>query len=284
MLKKISPLLLLLFLTLFLLCTNLHASEEPLRFGVFPYKSPKAVIKLFLPIAKELEDALGRPVRLSTAANATLFNQRVMQGDYDLIWTCNSCFVQIIGKINYQAIACGYPSFQGAVIVRKDSSIKNISELKGKKIAGAREESYAGYQFFRNDMQDLGFTTPKDYSVKFLAKLDSIILSVAGRQYDAGVIRLDALESSRLKQVRDQLTVIATSMNIPQFPFAVKPGIPPNVLTQISTVLTGIDTNTPIGSAILNSFRIQGIRTCRNADYEEFNRKVLDPTNQRLNN
>ncbi len=284
MLKKVSTLPVLLFVTLFLFCTNLHATEEPLRFGVFPYKSPKAVIKLFLPIAQELEDAIGRPVRISTTANAGLFNQRAMQGDYDLIWACNSCFAQITEEIKYQAIACGYPSFQGGVIVRKDSTIKNISELKGKKIAAVGKGSYAGYQFFRNEMQKIGMTAPMDYSIKFLGKLDSIIFSVAGRQYDAGVIRLDALESNRFKQIKDQFLIIATSMDIPQFPFAVKPGISPNILTQMSTVLTGINQDTATGASILKNLKIKGIGHCTNADFKEFNREILDTTYQRLKN
>ncbi len=284
MLKKIYLLTVLSFITLFLFGSNLHATEEPLRFGVFPYKSPKAVIKLFLPITQQLEDAIGRPVHLSTAANAKLFNQRAIQGDYDLIWACNSCFAKITEEVEYQAIACGYPSFQGGVIVRKDSSIKNISELKGKKIAAVGKGSYAGYQFFRNEMQKIGLTTPMNYSVKFLGKLDSIIFSVAGRQYDAGVIRLDALESNRFKQIKDQFLIIATSMDIPQFPFAVKPGVPPNILIQMKTVLTGINQDTATGASILKNFKIKGIGSCTNADFEELNWELLNTTYQRLKN
>jgi phosphonate transport system substrate-binding protein len=274
MLKKSHFLLLYLFFTLFLSCTTLHAEMEPLRFGVFSYKSPKTVIKLFMPIAKKLENALNRPVRLSTTANVKLFNQHAIQEDYDLIWTCNSCFAQITKKVNYQAIARGYPSFQGGVIVRKDSNIQDISELKRKKIAAVAKDSYAGYQFFKNEMQKIGLSTPTDYSVKFLSNLDSVIFSVAGRQYDAGVIRLDTLASNRFKKIQKQFLIIATSIDIPQFPFAVKPGTPPNVVKQISTVLTGLNQDSAMGNSILKSLNLKGIEHCTNADFEEFQREL----------
>ncbi len=268
--KKDKIAYILLVVALVLLPFSSLAADKALRFGVFPYKSPKEMMKLFLPIARQLEEAIGRPVHLVTTPNAVTFNQRAIAGDYDLIWACNTCYLQIHAKAGYEVVARGYPSFQGGVIVRKDSHLSELSQLQGKKIAAIGKGSYAGYQFFANSMEVLGYTMPGAVKVSFLRKLDSIVFSVVGRQYDAGIIRLDALASHRFARVRDQLTVIHTSTVIPQFPFAVNPGTDQELIAQIIEVLTGINNSTPQGKDILQKLKIKGIETCMDHDYDGF--------------
>lgn len=272
--KKSTLLLLLAFLACLIPPRQLPASEQPLRFGVFPYKSPKEMMKLFMPVARQLEKELGRPVHLTSAPNAEQFNQRAIAGAYDLIWPCNTCYFQIHDKADYEAVACGTPAFHGIVIVRKDSGITRLSQLKGKKIAAAWKNSYAAYKFLSFKLKEQGYSFPDDFSVSFLGKLDSVIFSVAGRHHDAGTIRQDALASSRFDRVRDQLSVIYTSPDVPQFPFAVKPGMDQKLIEQIVKVLTEISNETPQGGLILRALKIKKIIACADSDYDSF-RKII---------
>lgn len=276
--KKTTKSLFLAILFCLTLPQLLQAAEEPLRFGVFPYKSPKVMMQLFMPIARQLEEEIGRPVHLSSAADADQYNKRAMAGEYDLIWPCNTCYFQIHAKAGYEAVVRGYPSFNGAIIVRKDSGISELAQLQGRKVAAVGKGSYGGYKFFHNKMKEMGYTIPGDISVSFLGKLDSIIFSVVGRQYDAGTIRQDALASSRFDRVRDQLAIIYSSTDIPQFPFAVKPGMDQGLVDRIVKVLSGINKETPQGKAILKALKIQKFVPCTDSDYDDF-RKVVPGVN-----
>ncbi len=256
----------------------LQAAEEPLRFGVFPFKSPKEMMKLFMPIARQLEKEIGRPVHISSAPNAQQYNKRAIAGEYDLIWPCNTCYFKIHDEAGFEAVACGTPTFQGIVVVRKDSGITQLSQLKGKKIAAAWKNSYAAYKFLFFKMKELGYSPPEDFSVSFLGKLDSITFSVVGRHHDAGVIRQDALASARFDRVRDQLAVIYTSPDVPQFPFAVKPGMDQQLVDQIVKVLTEVNDKTPLGRKILNTLKINGIIPCSDNNYDAF-RTIISKEN-----
>lgn len=267
---KSRTILILTLLFCLTLAPILQAAEEPLRFGVFPYKSPKEMMKLFMPIARQLEKEIGRPVHLSSAPDAEQFNQRAIDGKYDLIWPCNTCYFKIHEKAGFEAVASGAPTFHGIVIVRKDSGISQLEQLQGKKVAAAWKNSYAAYKFLFFKMKELGYSPPEDFLVSFLGKLDSIIFSVVGRHHDAGVIREDALASSRFDRVRDQLSVIYTSPNVPQFPFAVKPGMDQRLIDQIVKVLTEINDTTSQGKAMLNALKVKEIIPCADSDYDEF--------------
>ena len=245
-------------------------AKEPLRLGVFPYKSPKVMMRLFLPVAKELEKTLGQPVRLATAGSPKQFNQRAAAGQYDLIWPCNTCYLRINEMADFQAIAQGVPSFQGGIIVRKDSGITSMEQLKGGKVAAVGKGSYAGFKFFQIDMAKQGIKVPGDVHVSHLGKLDSIIYAVVNRSADAGVIRTDALASHRFDPVRDDLTVIAHSAKIPQFPFAVRGDLDPVMVKKIVQVLTAIDGDSPQEQAILKALKIKAVQPCTDADYDQF--------------
>jgi phosphonate transport system substrate-binding protein len=272
--RKVSFVLLAFSFIFFNVSRPLSAGETPFRFAVFPYKSAREMMVLFTPVAKQLEKGIGRQVDLVSASNAKQFNERAVSGEYDLIWPCNTCYLYIHEKAGYEAIAWGTPPFNGAVIVRSDSGINKLSQLKGKKVAAIGKGSYAAFQFFDNKMRDMGLNAPDDYLITFLGKLDAIILSVIARQYDAGVIREDALSGPRFGKMRDKLTIIDRSIAVPQFPFAVKPGIDPALKERITKVLTGISADTQQGKAILKAFKIKRIEVCTDSDFEAFRAKV----------
>ena len=263
----------LMLLSLSLCTSSLHAKEEALRFGIVPFQSPKALLKAFVPLVRQLEQRTGRQINLVSAPTIAQFNERAIAGEYDIIWPCNTCYVEIHAKAGYEAVAQGFPSFHGAVIVRKDSGISDISELKGKSVAAIGKGSYAGYQFFKNAMQDRGYTFPEDVSVRFLGRLDSIIFSVLGKRYDAGVIRTDVLDSPRFSTIRKELAFIETSIQIPQFPFAVKPGSGQDLVDSLVTVLAEIG-ETPEGKTVLKALKVKGFVACTDSEYDIF-RKVF---------
>jgi len=244
-----------------------------IKFGVFPYKSPRAIVKLFVPIARRLEKALGVEVQLVTAPDYDTYVARGKAGEYDLALPCVNCFYQIQGA-GYAVIARGEPSFYGGVVVRKDSGIETVSDLKGKKIAAIGDHSYGGYVFLLPQLHALGIDPRRDVEFQFLGKLDSIIFGVVNKKYDAGTVRCDALESPAFKAVRNDLKFVARSEPIPQLPFVVKNSLPTAQVAIIREVLVALDPADAADREILQSLRLQAVRPATDADYEPF-RKIL---------
>ncbi len=257
-------------LTLLLLClaSEVFAHSRPgiLKFGIFPFKSPRATLAIFAPVAHELEKKLGMKVQIVTAADAPTYLQKGASGDYDLAMPCVAC-LPVFLPAGYEVIARGTPDFYGGVIVRQESGITNLSQFKGRKIAAVAAHSYGGYLFFREQLAEQGLAPGKDFDVHFLGKPDTIIYGVANRQYDGGVIRVETLGTPSFAGVRDSLRLVSRSVPIPQFPFVVKKTLPAETAQLIRQVLTSLSASRDDEKAVLDSLQIKEIIPARDEDY-----------------
>lgn len=270
----IASLVLFLLVLLFLpSAAAAHDGGQIIRFGVFPYKSPRATFELFGPIAKRIEAKTGKKVELVSAPDWKTYIERGIAGEYDLALPCVTCFFKM-QPTGYHIIARGEPSFYGGVIVRKDSNLATVAELKGKKIAAIGPHSYAGYSFLKVRLDEMGITAPKDVTFGFLNKVDSIIFGILNREYDAGLIRVDQLEGEQFAAVRDKLRVLDQSPPIPQFPFVVKNSMNPETARQITEVLLAITPDDPDSEKLLKSLRFEKIIAAQESDYESFRRII----------
>ena len=266
----------LLALLLLLLCfwagavpASAHPEQAPgvIRFGVFPYKSPKPMVELFAPIATRLEHRLGRKVQLVSAPDAESFMERSRNREYDLALPCVTCFFKM-QPAGYRVIARGTPNFQGGVLVRKESAIQNILQLRGKRVAAIGEHSYGGYLFCKAQLEEQGINPDKEVDFQFLGKQDTVIMGVANGKYDAGVVRADALESPGFAAIRDQLRVVSRSIEIPQFPFVVRQGMDEKTVAAIREVLTALSPDVAADAEILHALQVKKIVDADDDDYD----------------
>ena len=194
-------------------------------------------------------------------------------GEYDIAFPCVNCFFAM-QDAGYTVIARGDSDFYGGTIVRKDSGIVSVSQLKGKKIAAIGKHSYGGYLFLLPQLHENGLDPQQDVDFHFLKKLDSVILGVLNKKYDAGTIRRDALASPAFKAVSKDLQFISQSEPIPQFPFVVKKDLPAAQVAIIREVLVALSPAVEADQQILKSLRLPSIRSATDGDYEPF-RKTL---------
>jgi phosphonate transport system substrate-binding protein len=254
--------------------TLAHDLQSVIKFGVYPYESARSAYTLYAPVAKRIEEKTGQKVELVSAPDHASFMEKAGQGDYDLALVCVNCLF-MVQHAGYHVIARGEPSFYGATIVRSDSDIGSPQQLRGKKIAAIGKHSYAGYLYLREELAGLGISPDKDVQFNFLKKVDSIILSVINKQYEAGVIRLDTLEKPDFAAVRNKVRIISKSPETPQFPFVVKNSMDQNTIQQIREVLTSLTPGNPEDLEVLQSLQIEHIAAATDSDYEDI-RHVIE--------
>lgn len=254
-----------------------HEVEHPnvLKFGVFPYQSPKTIVELYGPIAARLEKKIGKKIHLTSTPDAKTFFDKARNGEYDLLLSSPTVYYKLRTS-GYKVIAKGVPTFYGGAIVRKDSDIKTIEQLKGKKVAAIGEHSYAGYIFLLPQLEAKGMNPGRDVDLQFLGKVDTIIYGVINKKYDAGLLRLDTLNLPAFAGIRDQVTVIAQSPEIPQFPFAVKNSMDASTSTAILKMLSALSPDNPEDVEILKSLQVKKIIPATDADYESFYEQIKD--------
>ncbi|MCP4075285.1 MAG: phosphate/phosphite/phosphonate ABC transporter substrate-binding protein [Gammaproteobacteria bacterium] len=129
-------------------------------------------------------------------------------------------------------------SFQGynlIIVVKKDSPIKTIADLKGKLVAHTSASSNSGNLAPRALFPDSGITPDKDYTVKYSGKHDQSILGVMTGDYDAAPVASDVFHrmanAGRIK--KDDFRIIFTSPRFPTSSFGYAHDLNPDLASKI---------------------------------------------------
>ena len=83
---KMKRIVLSIFLFLSVACVaTAGQNKDGLKLGVVPFKSPRAVVELYTPVASMLTKILGETVQVVTANSYEQYLQRIYAKQYDII-------------------------------------------------------------------------------------------------------------------------------------------------------------------------------------------------------
>ena len=136
------------------------------------------------------------------------------------------------------AVKGGPDGFQGynlVVITRKNSGIKSLADLKGKKVAHTSPSSNSGNLAPRALLPDQGIVPDQDYEVSFSGKHDQSILGVVSGDYDAAPVASDVLERMIGRGVvnADDIEILYRSPKFPTSSFAYAHDLHPDLVHKI---------------------------------------------------
>ncbi len=274
------PNIAILFIILFQAGNATAVSHQELKIGVVPYKSPREIVTIYSPIASLLTKKLGVNVRVVTAVGFNQYMQRIYNKQYDIIVLGSTFYFKANERAGYEAIARGYPPFHSGIIVRKDSGIINLNQLKGKRMAAVNIMDRGGYILQKRALKEIGINPEADLDLHFRGKHDAVIYAVLNGEDDAGAIRLDAMQKPSFASVRGKLRTIYTSPENPQFPFAVHKDMDPDLRRKISDVLGSITAKNPETATILERMNIKGIELVTCNDLERLRLKRQSETSE----
>jgi len=119
----------------------LALAGNALTFGVLPYVSPGQLIKQHGPLKHYLAKTLRQPVVLVTAPGFGAFAERTRRGDYDIVFTAPHLGRLANTHDGYQVLARTGHQVRGMFIARRDSAIRRLEDLRGKRLMMAAPRS-----------------------------------------------------------------------------------------------------------------------------------------------
>lgn len=255
--------------------------KTPLVLGVFPRRNIKLTFRLFSPLAKHLSDLLGREVRLTTSSNFRQFWQNVQSQRYDIVHFNQHHYILAHQLYQYQVILKnqeqGRATVAGTLMVRKDSGITRVSDLKNRTIlfGGGRMamQSYVAPKWL---LQQNGLHKG-DYIEKVALNPINAILSTYRKQADAAgcgdvVLELDAVTS----QVdASEMHILARTEQLPHLPWAVRHTMPEAERQAIQHSLSQLG-NTDQGRAILHNAQLDALLPTTDRDYDAHRNIIRD--------
>ena len=113
-------------------------AEPELRMGIFPRRNADTTLSMFKPMAEALSEALNRKVVLETTYDFASFWSNVANNSYDIVHYNQYHYIKSHHDYGYRVIAknveFGHEKIAGSILVRKDSNIESLQDLKGKRI------------------------------------------------------------------------------------------------------------------------------------------------------
>jgi len=213
-------------------------SKQVVPFGFCPKYNPRIMIQLYQPFINYLNETTPYQfeIRLSRVYEETV--DKLGRGEI----TIASCgpVPYIKGREKYKVRPIlravskdGKPYYHGIIVVRQDSPIQKLTDLKSRSFAFGQEWSTAGhilpeYHLARANvhLKDL-----KNYS--FLRHHDSVVQGVLKGQFDAGAVKDVVAYQYQSKGLR----FIHISDPIPTVPIVVRTDAPKAMVESVKTAL-----------------------------------------------
>jgi phosphonate transport system substrate-binding protein len=202
----------LLGLGALLLCSPGFATPPALRLGIMPFNSTLALIKTHQPLRQHLQQALGRPVDIYTAADYAAFHRESLAGSYDLLITGPHFGVMCLDS-GYQPLFHYKASLKPIFVVAKGAGLTSHDGLKGKRIGLSNRlsvSSIVGLQW----LADKGLVASKDFSVLEKTTHGAAIAGVAVGDLDAALTTYTPLKQVP-PDIRAKVTEVATDVSVP---------------------------------------------------------------------
>ena len=129
------------------------------------------------------------------------------------------------------------------LITHRDSPIKAIADLKGKRVAHVAPSSNSGDIAPRALFKALGIEPGKDYEVLYSGKHDNSIMGVVNRDYDAAPVASTVLERMQARGLfkPGTLRVVYESAQFPRASFGIAHNLTPELKAKIKEAFVGFD-------------------------------------------
>jgi phosphonate transport system substrate-binding protein len=202
-------------------------NPSTLVFTYTPVEDPAVYEKIFTPFTQHLAQCTAKKVvffqvQSNAAQIEAMRSGRLHVGGFSTGPTAFA--VNIAGAVPF-AVKGDAQSGQGynlLLLVRKDSAIKTLADLKGRKVAHTSPSSNSGHMAPMALFPRLGVTPEKDYKITFSGKHDQSILGVQSGDYEAATVASDVFERmAKRGQIKEEdFRVIYRSQKFPTSSFA----------------------------------------------------------------
>lgn len=167
-----------------------------------------------------------------------------------------------IGKLSVIPLARpvnldGTSTYKGYLFVRKDSGIRTVADMKGKKMAFVEKATTAGYVFPLAWLRNNGVTSLNGFFSEefFTGSHDAAVFAVLNRKSDIGAAKHSMYDRVRKDDPRvdRELTILVQSPDVPSNGLCVRKDLDAAIRKSLKDALLGLRSD-PAGKQVLEQF------------------------------
>lgn len=251
------------------------ALKKTLLIGLLPENNIFKQVRRYEPLADYLSKKIGVQVRLKvlTYHGNIIENFQFLKldgaffGSFSYLLAHAQLGVVVLARPEY---ADGTASCHGVIFVRKDSGIRTVWQMQGKRLALVARATTTGYLFPLIFLKRAGVQNPQTFfkEIYYAGTLEGTIDDVLNRKADVGVSKNTvynrfAAENPRISR---DLVILGNSDEVPENTLAPRQGIDDSVKRKFADVLITMNADTE-GARVLKAFGAHRFIGTTDADY-----------------
>ncbi len=241
--------------------------ERPARIGVLAYRGVEAAMSRWQSLADYLSASVDgwrfELVPLTLASTP----QQIESKKIDFLLTNPGHFVTLAERFGLSALstrerateeadtasgAAGLLQYGTAIVVRNDSTLRGLDDLKGRTVAAVSPDAFGGFQMAWKEFDSQGIDAFEDLgSIRFMGfPQDAIVFAVLDGEVDAGIVRSGLIELLASEGRLDIAAIRVLNANMqldyphrissrlyPEWPLAALPGIDKSLREKVLVAL-----------------------------------------------
>lgn len=249
------------------------SSGRELQLGSVAMDIPAEMVNRLTPLAKYLTAKTGITVNFRASPNLGSAVEDLGTNNTQIAYLTPFAYIEarekyaVIPLVN--PLSKGKGTFNLMIVVQKDSPIKTINDLRGKKFAFGDKKAKLQPAVVEN----AGIQLEEFASYDYLNHYDNIAKAVVHGDFDAGILKDTVAE----KFASQGLRVIHTSPPLPSYIFAVSKDLPAITISKLKNAMLALKDNTEEHKAILNALEkgYSGFEAASDKDFDGI-RKLLE--------
>lgn len=236
--------------------------RQTLMIGLVPEQSLFKQARRYEPIAEYLSMRLDMDIHLAVMPTYEQVLTNIAQKKLDGAFLGSLSYILCRQQCGIEVLARpedldGHSTYYGVVIVRRDSNIHSVKEVRGKRFAFVDKYTTAGYllplAYFKKWQVDYR-TYLKEYY--FAGTHEDVIYDVIDRKADIGAVKSSVLNrlADEDPRVKNNLIVLSRTIDVPENSLAVRRDLPQQIKEQLKLELLRMHDD-PEGRLVLKSFK-----------------------------
>jgi phosphonate transport system substrate-binding protein len=272
-------------LAIFLIAGCNNVDKPPLKsvkpgktliIGLLPEQNIFHQLERYDPLAKYISNKIGMKIELKVLPRYGNIINNFVSENMDGAFFGSFTYALAHSKLGLEVIARpenteGISTYHGLLFARKDSGIRNIKDMAGKRLAFVDKATTAGYLLPLAYFKKYGIDNYRNYlkETYFAGTHEDVINDVLDRKTDIGAAKNTVFYrlAEKDKRILNDLIIFERSPEVPENGLALRKNIDTSLKTQIKEILLDMH-NDPDGKKVLKDFGASKFIPTSNDDYK----------------
>ena len=270
--KNLSATLVLIFLLLIPV-----VSQADLILGVHPYLDSETIKNRFAPLAEYLSEKLETNVEVRVGKDYESHIETIGNDHIDIAFLGPASYVSLTEKYGSKPLlarleANGKPSFSGHIIVRKESPLQKIDDLKNTFFAFGDKSSTMSTLVPKAVLKQNNISLDDLTGYRHFKGHKNVAIAVLAGDADAGAVKEEILTSYEPRGLRS----LAKLPDISEHLFVTSSDLHPAMVKKIREIMLSINQPEMV-ALILQPIKkkITGLESVKDSDYDSLRELIL---------